>query len=139
MLAVALSGVVIYAPAEWARSATGPNEPVDFLTRPQEGWKFMLAAASAIPTARAGTPSAARTLAVRDFAGSSVDPTRVDLLWVPTRRVRLIGGGGRRYATAKASLVWMVTGRTRPNGRLQTVGLIDYSSGKLTYDVRTAR
>jgi hypothetical protein len=138
VLAVALAGVVIYAPAEWARSATGPHEPVDFLTRPQEGWKFMLAAASAIPTARAGTPSAARALAVRDFARSSVDPTRVDLLWVPSRRVRLIGGG-RRYATAKANLVWMVTGRTRPNGPLETVGLIDYSSGKLTYDVRTAR
>lgn len=139
MLAVALAGVVIYAPAEWARSATGPHEPVDFLTRPQEGWKFMLAAASAIPTARAGTPSQARALAVRDFAGSTVAPTRVDLLWVPGRRVRLIGGGGRSYATAKANLVWMVTGRTRPSGRLQTVGLIDYSSGKLTYDVRTAR
>ena len=30
MLAVALAGVVIYAPAEWARSATGLHEPVDF-------------------------------------------------------------------------------------------------------------
>jgi hypothetical protein len=139
VLAVALAGVAIYAPAELARSATGAREPVDFLTRPQEGWRFLLEAAFDIPTARAGTPSEARQLAVRDFAGTSVEPTRVDLLWVPDRRVQLEGGGGSAVAVAKARLVWMVTGRARPGGRLRTVGLIDYQSGELTYDVRTAR
>ncbi|MGN6379130.1 MAG: hypothetical protein ACTHNU_09285 [Gaiellales bacterium] len=139
VLALALAGVIIYAPAEWARSATGPHEPVDFLTRPQEGWRFMLDAAFAIPSAKAATPAEARKLAVRDFAGTSVTPTRVDLLWVPNLRVRLVGGGGSRVVTAKARMVWMVTGRTRPQGPLRTVGLIDYSSGDLTYDVRNTR
>jgi hypothetical protein len=48
-------------------------------------------------------------------------------------------GEGSREATATASLVWMVTGRPRANAPLGTVGLIDFRSGKLTYDVRTAR
>jgi hypothetical protein len=138
VLAVALAGLVVYAPAELARSSTGPMEPVDFLTAPQQGWRFLLTAASEIPSARAGTPAAARRLAVARFAGSSVQPTRVDLLWVPDHRVPLRGAGSRS-ATAKAALVWMVTGRTRPGGPLRTVGLIDFESGALTYDVRSVR
>jgi hypothetical protein len=35
--------------------------------------------------------------------------------------------------------VWMVTGRTRPRGPLRTVGLIDFQTGALTFDVRTVR
>ena len=139
MLAVALAGLGVYAPAMIARASTGPMEPVDFLTAPQQGWRFLLTAASQIKGARAGSPSAAREIAVRRFTGSSVQPTRVDLLWVPDRRVPLLRGGGRRVAAAKASLVWMVTGRTRPRGPLRTVGLIDFQTGALTYDVRTVR
>jgi hypothetical protein len=139
VLVVALAGVVVYAPALLARSATGAHEPVNFLTAPQQGWRFVWDAAFQIPGARAGTPSAARRLAVADFAGTSITPTRVELLWVPDRRVQLVGGGGSAAATAKSRLVWMVTGRARPGGPIRTVGLIDYRSGRLTYDVRTAR
>jgi hypothetical protein len=139
VLAVVLAGVVIYAPALLARAATGPHEPVDFLTQPQEGWRFVWDAAFQIQGARAGTPSAARRLAVADFSGSSVLPSRVELLWVPSRQVDLVGRGGSAAATAKARLVWMVTGRLRPGGPIRTVGLIDYRSGRLTYDIRTAR
>jgi hypothetical protein len=139
VLAVALAGVVIYAPALMARAATGPHEPVDFLTQPQQGWSFVWDAAFQIKGARAGDPAAARRLAVADFAGTSVVPSRVELEWVPDRRVHLVGGGGSAPVTAKARLVWMVTGRVRPGGPIRTVGLIDFRSGRLTYDVRTAR
>ena len=138
MLAVALVGVVVYGPALLARAATSPAEPVDFLTAPVDGWRFLLTAAVEIPDARAATPAAARDLAVHDFAGSTVTPTRVDLVWTSNRRVR-IRGGGSTPVTAKGNLVWIVTGRTRAGGPLRTVGLIDFQTGQLTYDVRTAR
>jgi hypothetical protein len=138
VLAVALVGVAVYAPALLARAATGPAEPGDFLTAPLEGWRFLVTAAFEIPGARAATPADARALAIRDFRGTTVVPTRVDLLWVPDRRVRLQGEGSRE-ATTKSSLVWMVTGRARATASVRTVGLIDFRSGKLTYDVRTAR
>jgi hypothetical protein len=138
ILAVVVAGTAIYGPAEIARSATGAREPVDFLTQPQEGWRFLLEAAFDIPNARAGSPSEARHLALHDFSGSAVQLTRVDLLWVPDRQVVLQGGGGSATATAKGRLVWTVTGRVRPGGPLRTVGLIDFRSGELTYDVRNA-
>jgi hypothetical protein len=138
IVVVAVAGLVIYAPALLARASTGSREPINFLTQPQQGWRFVLTAAAEIPSAHASTPGRARSLAVADFAGTAVQPVRVDLLWVPTRRVALLGEGSR-VATAKAALVWAVTGREQPGGSLRTIGLIDFRSGRLTYDVRTAR
>ena len=34
--------------------------------------------------------------------------------------------------------MWRVSGRVRPGGPVLTVGLIDFATGELTYDVRTA-
>lgn len=134
LIAVLAAAVLVYGPAELARRSTGPGEPVSFLTHPQDGWRFMLDALDGIGSARAGTPEAARALAVRSFAGSSMLPERVDLLYVPALRVP--NGAGRRPLLAKAALVWRVTGQTRPGGRLQTIGLLDFRSGRLTYRAR---
>jgi hypothetical protein len=131
LIAVLAAGVLVYGPAELARRATGPGEPVSFLTQPQDGWRFMLDALDGIGSARAGSPQSARALAVRAFAGTSMLPERVDLLYVPSLRVP--DGAGRRPLAAKAALVWRVTGQTRPGGRVQTIGLLDFASGRLTY------
>jgi len=129
--AVLAAAVLVYGPAELARRATGPGEPVSFLTQPQEGWGFMLDALDAIGSARAGSPARAKALAVQAFAGTSVLPVRVDLLYVPDLRVPL--GAGRPPLVAKAKLVWRVSGQTRPGGRVHTVGLLDFVTGRLTY------
>jgi hypothetical protein len=128
---VLVAAVVVYGPAELARRATGPGEPVSFLTRPVEGWRFMLDALDAIGSARAGSPASARALAVRAFASTTVLPERVDLLYVPDLRVP--AGAGRKPLVAKARLVWRVSGQTRPGGPVQTVGLIDFVTGRMTY------
>ena len=133
VLTVAVAGVLVYAPAYLAREATGPGEPVDFLSRPQEGWRFLREVVPAMDDARAGTPSRARAHVVRAFAGSSVQPVRVALLYLPDR---VVPRQGRPPLAAKGTLVWKVTGRTRPGGPLRTVGLIDFHSGRLVYDVR---
>jgi hypothetical protein len=129
--AVLAAAVLVYGPAELARRATGPGEPVSFLTQPQQGWRFVLDALDAIGSARAGSPARAKALAVRAFAGTTVVPVRVDLLYVPDLRVPL--GAGRPQLVAKAKLVWRVSGQTRPGGRVHTVGLLDFVTGRLTY------
>jgi hypothetical protein len=129
--AVLAAAVLVYGPAELARRATGPGEPVSFLTQPQQGWRFVLDALDSIGGARAGSPARAKALAVRAFAGTTVLPVRVDLLYVPDLRVPL--GAGRKPLVAKAKLVWRVSGQTRPGGRVHTVGLLDFVTGRLTY------
>ena len=137
IIAVLAAGLLLYGPAELARRATGPGEPVSFLTHPQEGWRFMLDALDAVGSARASSPARAKALAVRAFAGTTLLPERVDLLYVPDRRVPL--GAGRRTATAKAALVWRVSGQTRPGGAVRTIGLLDFVTGRLTYRVPAPR
>jgi hypothetical protein len=136
ILAVLAAALLVYGPAELARRATGPGEPVSFLTQPQEGWHFMLDTLDAIGSARAGSPARARALAVRAFAGTAVLPERVDLLYVPDLRVP--AGAGRQPLVAKAKLVWRVSGQTRPGGPVLTVGLLDFTTGRLTYRVGAA-
>ncbi len=130
---VLVAAVLLYGPAELARRATGPGEPISFLTQPQQGWRFMLDALDAVGSARAASPGAARRLAVRAFAGTTMLPERVDLLYVPDRQVP--DGAGRRPLTAKAALVWRVSGQTRPGGPVRTIGLLDFATGRLTYRV----
>src|SRR5919201_1867308 len=114
VVAVLTAGLLVYGPAELARRSTGNGEPVDFLTHPQEGWRFVLTALDEIGSAQAGSPARARDLAVRAFAGTSVEPVRVDLLYVPDRRGAPRGGGGGGGGRGRASLKgW---GRPRPRG-----------------------
>jgi hypothetical protein len=136
VLAVALAGAALYAPAYVARAATGPGEPVDFLKRPEEGWRFVLAAVRAVPSARLSRPALAAEQARRVFAGQPIQPTRVTLLYLPDRVVTVGRGKGRRRLAANARLIWRIVGRVRPGGPLVTVGLMDFSSGALIYDVR---
>ncbi len=136
MVVVALAGAALYAPAYAARAATGPGEPVDFLRHPQDGWRFLAAVVPGASGARLATPSAAAGRARAVFAGSSVEPTRVSLLYLPDHRLEVGRGKGRTTLTAKAELLWRIVGRLRPGGALRTVGLMDFDTGALIYDVR---
>ena len=99
VIAVALLGLAIYLPAYVARSATAPDGPVDFLSSPLDGWRFMVDATREVPDARVGTPAEARARAVSLFAATGVQPTRVDLLYVPGGELRgRIGAGEPRAA-----------------------------------------
>jgi len=136
VVVVALLGALIYLPAYVARASTASNGSVDFLTHPQDGWRFMIDATRQVPGAKAGDPGEARAVAIQDFKSGGAQPVRVDLLYLPQRWTEVgIGQGIRRLAT-NATLVWRVTGRTRPGGPLRTIGLIDLQSGDLIYDVR---
>lgn len=132
--AVLLAGIVIYGPALAARSATGPGEPVSFLSQPLQGWAFLGATVGG-GAARAGSPGQAAQIAARGFAGTPVDPRMVSLLWLPDRRLTIPSGKGRRTLATNSKLVWLVTGSVRPGAGLRPIGLIDYSTGKLRYEL----
>ena len=130
------------APRSFSSVSGCPLEPlvrlVDFLTHPQDGWHFVIDVVSNRGSAKAGTPSAARDLAVAHFSGSPVLPVRVDLLYLPGRRFRVGGKQGTITLPANSQLLWKVTGRTSSDGPLRTVALIEYSTGAFVYDVRRA-
>ena len=136
-IAVAVAGTVIYLPAELARRATAAEEPVSFLSQPAEGWRFLIGAAGA-GGAVAGSPSKARAIAVRTFDDGTLRPAAVELLWLPDRHVRLVTMQGSRDLRTNSRLVWNVTGRVGASDRLVTMGIIDYASGRVTYDGRVA-
>jgi hypothetical protein len=136
VLLVAVAGTLVYAPAYLADRAT--EAPSGFFGRPVDGWRFLAEAVPAMDDARAGDADDAAAIAVREFAGSAVRPVEVGLVFAVDRRVDVGAGQERRMVTAKRPLVWKVTGRTRPGEVLRVVGLIDFRSGELVYDVRTA-
>jgi hypothetical protein len=138
-IAVVVAGIAIYLPAVLAGRATAPNGSVDFVSHPLEGWKFLVAVATDRPSARAGTPEAARRIALAAFDDGRVKPSRVDLLWVPDGRVRIGTVQGSHDLTTNSRLVWRVTGQVVPDKRSQTVGLIDFASGVVIYDARVAQ
>ena len=137
-LAVAVLGLVVYLPAELARRSTGPGEPVDFLSHPLEGWRFVAAVARERSGAAAGTPSAARAIALRTFDDGRLRPQRVALLWLPDRRIEVRTLQGSAVVSTNSRLVWKVTGRRGRDGPDVAVGLIDFASGKVIYDGRVA-
>src|SRR5947199_170014 len=77
---VALLGAAIYLPAWIAQSATAPDGPVNFLTSPEQGWRFVWDAVREVPDAHAGSPQAAGRAAVRPFADEAMLRTRYRLL-----------------------------------------------------------
>src|SRR3954468_1440994 len=94
VLTAALAGALVYGPAYLAGRAT-TGGPVDFMTRPQEGWRFLAAAVPAIHDARAPSAASAARIAVKAFAGSSVRPAEVGLLFLPDRRYVVRAGKER--------------------------------------------
>jgi hypothetical protein len=138
-LAVAMLGVVVYLPAELALRSTGPGEPVDFLSHPLEGWRFVAAVARERGGAAAGTPAAARAVALRTFDDGRLRPERVSLLWLPDESIRLRTLQGSTLVSTNSRLVWKVTGRRGPRGPDVALGLIDFASGRVIYDGRVAR
>jgi hypothetical protein len=143
VVVVLVLGAALYLPAYVARSATAVGEPVDFMTQPVEGWRFLWEAVRTVPDARAGTPEEARRLAIATFADARVQPLKVELLWLPGRQLTLQtktrSGQGTRALMTNARLVWKVAGRTRPDGPIETVGLIDLATGTVIYDARNDR
>lgn len=129
--------LALWAPSFVAQSHTTSAQPIDFLTRPDKGWRFLIDTVRLSRRAKAGTEGAALTTAKRVWRRTE----RVELVYledpvtIPVPPGALSPPAARRTVRPRSRLTWFVHGRVGVRAR-QIVGLIDYRSGRVIWDVR---
>lgn len=113
-----------------------------YLTRPDRGWTFLVDAARLSRGAHLGTAKDALDLAKNEvWTGPPVVPTSVSLIYGDAPfRVAVPPGGtapaaGRAVARPQSELSWLVKGRVH-RGPVQPIGLIDYASKRVVWNIR---
>lgn len=144
--AVPAAAAVLWAPSFIAEiydgDGRGGTAHESYLTRPDEGWRFLADAARLSRGAKLGTAKSALALA-RDevWTGPPVVPTSVRLIYggEPFRVAVPPGGTApapqKAVARPRSRLSWLVEGRIR-NGPVQPIGLIDYQSRRVVWNIR---
>lgn len=113
------------------------------LARPDRGWRFLGDAVRESRGARLGWHDAALDRA-REVWASGPRATDVELRWGPRDYVVPIPPGGatpparRRAARLRSRLNWVVTGRL-PGRPEQIIGMLDYRSGAVVWNIRPLR
>ena len=150
LLITALLAVVLLAPAAVATSVTSPDEPVGFMSEPWQGWKFTGEVLRTSVSASAASPGDALEAAHRHWPAGTGSPggddtllvVEVALLYLPAGEEAVVTthtgteGGARRGLTARKPLAWQVRGYRGRSTELVTIGLIDFSTGDVLWDVR---
>lgn len=130
---------VVWAPSFVATRYTTTAQPIDFLTRPDKGWRFLYDAARISRKAKLGTEGAA--LAAANHRWRPVD--RVELVYLEHPVIVPVAPGAvtvperARTVRPRSRLTWFVYGRLGKRPR-QVVGLLDAVSGKAIWDIRRA-
>jgi hypothetical protein len=105
-----------------------------------QGWKFLYHAIHLSRDARLGSPELALDRARGVWAGSPVAET-VELVYadgafaVPVPEGGTRPAAGSRVAEPLSRLGWVVRGHVR-NGPLQMIGLLDYPTGRVAWNIR---
>jgi hypothetical protein len=144
VVAVVVAAVVIFAlPAFVAFRYTAPAQRAQFLTRPWRGWSFAWAALSVPGGAELKTSGMALRKADWLYKGTVVDPREVQLLFVERKQPYTFDHDidGRTLTTAVVPsyrFIWQVQGAvdTVSDETDTIVALLDYSTGRVLYDVR---
>lgn len=142
ILIAVVVALAFYLPSLVAFRYTASTQSTGFLTHPWRSWSFIVTALTVPGDSRLKTSGIALRSADARFAGSSIDPHEVRLLFLPegkpyTFTHRL----GRRTLTTTITppyrFVWQVTGHIDGvKGPDAVVALLDYESGRTLYDVR---
>jgi hypothetical protein len=142
VIAGALAAIVIlWVPSFVAQRYSLGARPVDFLTRPDKGWLFLYQSVRLSRDARLGSDSAAQQEASEVWAGPPAKASSVRLVYVEGPfTVPVPPGGtaparGRRVARPRSALSWVVSGSVR-GGPPQMIGLLDYPTGHVDWDIR---
>jgi len=141
-LVVVVAIVVFYLPSLVAFRYTASSQSAAFLTHPWRSWSFVYTALTVPGDSRLKTSGQALRAADALFAGSSVDPHEVRLLFLPKGKPYTFSHAlGDRTVTTTITppyrFVWQVTGHVDTVGGGDTVvALLDYRSGRPLYDVR---
>ncbi len=128
----------LWAPSFVARTYTTSAQPIDFLSRPDKGWRFLYDTVRLSRHARLGSDGPAlqraRQLWPRTEAVKLVYLVRP--VTVPVAAGGLTPPPGTRLVRPRSRLTWFVTGRIGQRPR-QVVGLLDFRSGRVIWDLRS--
>jgi hypothetical protein len=145
-LAVAVLVAAAWAPVFIAeRYADGPGGAEVGHARLDRGWEFLYHAVRLSRGAGLGSDGAALETARKVWAGPPAVAQSVRLVYmdgpfeVPVPEGGLAPAPGKRVATPASRLGWVVEGavfegRVR-RGERQMIGMLDYASGRVTWDI----
>ena len=143
ILAVAVAAFIFLFPALIAFRYTAASQRNEFIKQPWRGWSFVAAALTVPANSHLKTSGQALRRAVWLYRGSAVDPREIQLLFVAKKRpytfTQQIGGHRiTRTVVPSYRFIWQVAGRvaTLTHSGNVIVGLFDYATGKLLYDIR---
>ena len=128
---------VLWAPSLVARSFTTPAQPIDFMVRPDKGWRFLYDAVRLSRDPRLGSEGPALETAKRIWR--RVDA--VELVYLVRPVIVPVPAGGlapsarERLVRPRSRLTWFVSGRIGGRPR-QVIGLLDFRSGRVIWDLR---
>lgn len=138
-----LAGAVVVA--AWVPSfiATAYAEApaADYLANPAKGWAFLWESVTASRNPRLGTADAALQEASQIWAGQPAVADDVSLKAIPSPwRIPVPQGGtapaaGRGVVAPADQLQWVVEGSVE-GGPDQVIGLLDYRTGRVSWDIR---
>jgi hypothetical protein len=139
--------VAVWAPVPIAqRYADGPGGAEIGRARLDRGWEFVYQAVRLSRGSRLGDDEQALTTARQVWAGPPAIARSVELVYLDGPfEVPVPAGGaqpppGARVAVPASRLGWVVEGTTfdgrTPRGVRQMIGLLDYRSGRVTWDIR---
>ena len=141
-VALIAAGVVVVAWIPSLIATAYAEEPASaYLENPAQGWAFLWEAVTASRNPRLGTSDAAMQQASQVWAGAPAVASDVSLKAIPDGWDVPVPPGGTTPAAARAEanpadeLNWVVSGRVM-GGPEQVIGLLDYRTGRVAWDIR---
>jgi hypothetical protein len=129
--------LVLWIPSFVAQRYSLEARPTDFLVRPDKGWRFLYQSVRLSRGAKLGSDASAEQRATEVWGRRA---SSVRLVYVEGPFTVPVPPGGfpprrGRLARPRSSLAWVVTGSVR-RGVRQMIGLMDYASGQVLWDIR---
>lgn len=141
-VALIVAGAVVVAWIPSFIATAYAEEPAsEYLANPASGWAFLWEAVTASRNPRLGTADAAMQQAAQVWAGAPAVASDVSLRAIPAEWTVPVAAGGTAPAPARAEarpedeLNWVVSGRVK-DGPEQVIGLLDYRTGRVEWDIR---
>lgn len=137
VIAAVAAILLLWTPALVARSYTTSAQPIDFLQRPDKGWRFLYDVVRLSRDAKLGSEGPALETAKRIWRRADA----VELVYlvrpvtVPAPDTGPAVPPGARTVRPRSRLTWFVHGRIG-NGVRQVIGLMDFRSGRVIWDLR---
>ena len=137
VIAAVVAIPLLWAPSLIARSYTSEAQPIEFMTRPDKGWRFLYDVVRLSRSAKLGSEGPALETAKRIWRRADA----VELVYlegpvtVPAPTSGPVVPARARTVRPRTRLTWFVLGRFDNRPR-QVIGLVDFKSGRAIWDLR---